>query len=160
MVPVGTSHNPPCTSPGNSYQLQNASGCSQIAMPGRESAPRRGAILEREVAELVARLGLEARRKVRVGRRLWGNVRQIDVVAMHPQTRKTLGLECKFQGTRGTTEEKIPSLINDIEAWPIAGIVVFDGPGFSENMKLYLLSTGRAVALEDLEDWLILFFAL
>ena len=129
-------------------------------MPGRATAPRSGANLEREVEGLVARLGLEVRRKVRVGRRLWGNIREIDVVAMHPQTRKTLGLECKFQGSRGTAEEKIPSLINDIEAWPIQGIVVFDGPGFSENMKLYFVSTGRAVALEDLEDWLRLFFAL
>lgn len=129
-------------------------------MPGRGTAPRSGATLEREVETLVEGLGLEAKRRVRVGRRLWGNVREIDVVAMHPQTRKTIGIECKFQGTRGTAEEKIPSLINDIEAWPIPGIVVFDGPGFSENMKLYLLSTGKAVALEDLTDWLRLFFAL
>ncbi len=129
-------------------------------MPGRATALRSGANLEREVETLVEGLGLEAKLKVRVGRRLWGNVREIDVVAMHPQTRKTLGIECKFQGTRGTAEEKLPSLIKDIEAWPIPGIVVFDGPGFSANMKLYLVSTGKAVALEDLTDWLRLFFAL
>lgn len=129
-------------------------------MPGRGTAPKSGASLEREVEDLVKGLGLEARRRVRVGRRLWGNVREIDVVATDPRTRKTLGLECKFQGSRGTAEEKLPSLIKDIEAWPIPGVVVFDGPGFSDNMKLYLHSTGKAVALEDLEDWLRLFFAL
>jgi hypothetical protein len=129
-------------------------------MPGRGTAPKSGATLERKVEDLVKGLGLEARRRVRVGRRLWGNVREIDVVATDPRTRKTLGLECKFQAGRGTAEEKLPSLIKDIEAWPIPGVVVFDGPGFSDNMKLYLHSTGKAVALEDLEDWLQLFFAL
>jgi len=129
-------------------------------MPGRGAAPKSGATLEAEVEDLVKGLGLEARRRVRVGRRLWGNVREIDVVATDPRTRKTLGLECKFQGSRGTAEEKLPSLIKDIEAWPIPGVVVFGGPGFSDNMKLYLHSTGKAVALEDLEDWLRLFFAL
>ena len=129
-------------------------------MPGRGTAPNSGATLEREVEELVKGLGLEARRRVRVGRRLWGNVREIDVVATDPRTRKTLGLECKFQAGRGTAEEKLPSLIKDIEAWPIPGVVVFGGPGFSDNMKLYLHSTGKAVAFEDLEDWLRLFFAL
>lgn len=129
-------------------------------MPGRSAAARRGDRLEQRVTDLVAALGLEARRKVRVGRRLWGNVREIDVVATEPATRKSIGLECKFQGSSGTAEEKLPALVKDLEAWPIPGLVVFDGPGFSENMKLYLYSTGKAVALEDLADWLRLFFGL
>ncbi len=129
-------------------------------MPGRGTAPRNGATLERAVEDLVTSLGLRARRQVKVGRRLWGSVRHIDVVATEASTRKALGLECKFQGTAGTAEEKIPSLITDIEAWPIPGLVVFYGPGFSDNMRLYLHSTGKAVAFDDLEDWLSLFFAL
>jgi len=129
-------------------------------VPARRTAVETGAGLEGRVAALVEGLGLEAKRKVRVGRRLWGSVREIDVVATDPSTRKTLGIECKFQGGPGTAEEKLPSLVRDIEAWPIPGIVVFDGPGFSANMRLYLYSTGKAVALEDLEDWLRLFFGL
>ena len=36
----------------------------------------------------------------------------------------------------------------------------FDGAGLTENMRSYLVSSGRAVALEDLEPWLRLFFGL
>jgi hypothetical protein len=129
-------------------------------MPGRRTAIESGAQLEQTVAALAEELGLQARRQVRVGRRLWGNVRVIDVVATDPTSRKTLGLECKFQGGAGTAEEKLPALIQDIDAWPIPGIVVFDGPGFSQNMRIYLHSTGKAVALADLEDWISLFFGL
>ena len=78
----------------------------------------------------------------------------------HPQTRKTLGIECKYQGVPGTAEEKIPSVINDIAAWPIPGLVVFAGAGFTGNMKLFLISTGKAVELTELNPWLCLFFGL
>ena len=105
-------------------------------------------------------LGLETRRQVRVGRRIWGAERRIDVVLRHPDTRQTLGIECKYQGGGGSAEEKIPATVQDITAWPIPGIVVFAGQGFSENMRSYLYSTGKAVDLADVEMWLRLFFGL
>jgi hypothetical protein len=37
---------------------------------------------------------------------------------------------------------------------------VFDGEGFSTNMRSYLHSTGKAVQLEDLEAWINLFFGI
>lgn len=76
------------------------------------------------------------------------------------QTRRTLGIECKYQGQPGSAEEKIAATIRDIEHWPIPGIVVIDGPGFSRNMESYLVSTGKVVRFEDLEDWLRLYFGL
>lgn len=121
---------------------------------------RSGDELVRAVVELAAALGLEARTQVRVGRRIWGAVRRIDVVATHAETRRTLGIECKFQGGPGSAEEKIPSTIQDIAAWPIQGLVVFDGDGFSPNMRSFLIASGKAVELEDLQDWLILYFGL
>ena len=75
-------------------------------------------------------------------------------------TAKILGIECKYQGTSGSAEEKIPATIRDIEHWPIPGIVVIDGPGFSDNMKGFLMATGKTVWFEDLEDWLKLYFML
>jgi hypothetical protein len=119
-----------------------------------------GQDLERAVASLGQSLGLELRQQVRVGRRLWGAERRIDVILTHREARRSLGLECKFQGSSGSAEEKIPATISDIAAWPIPGIVVFAGDGFSPNMRQYLLSTGKAVELEDLESWLLLYFGL
>ena len=129
-------------------------------MPGKGLAVFNGDDLVKAVAELAQTLGLESRQQVKVARRIWGAVRHIDVVLTHPQTRKTLGIECKFQAVTGTAEEKIPAIINDIDAWPIPGLVVFAGTGFTENMKLFLISTGKAVEFPDLEPWLRLFFGL
>ena len=129
-------------------------------MPGRARAVASGDQLARAVADLGKELGLEVRQQVQVARRIWGAVRRIDVVLIDPQTRKTLGIECKYQGGGGSAEEKIPSTIQDIKAWPIPGIVVFSGEGFTQNMKSFLISTGSAVQLVELKPWLCLFFGL
>lgn len=129
-------------------------------MSGRALAVANGDGLTKAVAQLGRDLGLEAIEQVRVARRIWGSERFIDVVLIHPQTRKTLGVECKYQAVRGTAEEKIPATIKDIEAWPIPGLVVFAGEGFTENMRSFLISTGRAVEFDELTPWLCLFFGL
>src|ERR1043166_7560955 len=129
-------------------------------MPGRATAVSTGGELEQQVVELARGLGLEVKRQVKVARRIWGSVRHIDVVLTHPQTRKTLGIECKYQRDGGTAEEKIPVVIDDINAWPIPGLIVFSGDGFTENMKMFLISSGKAVAFSDLKPWLCLFFGL
>ena len=129
-------------------------------MPGRARAVANGDELAKAVICLGQELGLEPMEQVRVARRIWGAERFIDVVLTHPQSRKTLGIECKFQGVRGTAEEKIPATIKDIEAWPIPGLVVFAGEGFTENMRSFLISTGKAVEFEELTPWLCLFFGL
>ena len=129
-------------------------------MPGRATAVKSGAELEAVVQEVGRGLGLQTRRQVKVGRRLWGAERHIDIVMTLPDSDRSIGLECKYQGGTGTAEEKIPAIIQDIVAWPIPGLVVFAGEGFSSNMKSYLHSTGKGVAFEDLDGWLRLFFGL
>ena len=129
-------------------------------MAGKAQAVSNGDDLVKAVVALAHELGLEAREQVRVARRIWGAIRHIDVVVTHPHTRKTLGIECKYQAVPGTAEEKIPAVINDIAAWPIPGLVVFAGEGFTENMQLFLISTGKAVEFAELGSWLSLFFGL
>ena len=129
-------------------------------MSGGRAAIASGTDLEREVASLAERIGLRVGSQVKVGRRLWGAERRIDLVLRHADSGRSLGIECKYQGVGGSAEEKIPATIQDIAAWPIPGIVVFAGQGFSDNMRAYLHSTGKAVAYEDLPGWLTLFFGL
>ena len=129
-------------------------------MVGGAAAVDSGKTLQRAVVAIVEGLGLEAKQEVTVGRRIWGPQRRIDVVVRDPGSRTTLGIECKWQGSKGTAEEKIPATIEDIRAWPIRGLVVYDGPGFSPNMESYLISTGKAVRLDELAQWLKLYFAL
>ena len=129
-------------------------------MPGKAQAVASGRDLQQRVVELGRQLGLAVTTEVLVGRRVWGAKRRIDVVLKHPETRVSLGVECKFQSVSGTAEEKIPATVEDIRAWPIRGIVVYAGKGFSTNMESYLLSTGLAVELGDLRPWLELYFGL
>ena len=129
-------------------------------MPGKSAAVESGNELRDRVAVIGRALGLEATTEVSVGRRVWGARPKIDVVLKHRETRASLGIECKYQATAGSAEEKIPATIEDIRAWPIRGIVCYTGEGFSKNMEAYLLSTGMAVELRDLKKWLELFFGL
>lgn len=129
-------------------------------MPGGSVAVESGRQLEHQVIAIAARLGLQARNQVRVAKRIWGADRYIDVVVTEKESRQSLGIECKYQGSSGSAEEKIPTTIDDIEAWPIPGIVVIYGEGFSDRMRAYLYSTGKVIDLEDLETWLTLFFSL
>jgi len=127
-------------------------------MAGKGTAPRAGDAFKFKVVELAENIGLEAATEVRAARRLWGAKRRIDVVLSDPRTGRTLGIESKFQGGSGSAEEKIPATIQDIESWPIDGIVVIDGDGFSKNMVGYLMASGKTVWYDDLEDWLRLYF--
>ena len=70
-------------------------------MPGRGAAPRSGREPEESVADVARQLGLEVRRGVKIRRRLWGAERKIDLVLTDREQRKSLGVECKFQGARG-----------------------------------------------------------
>jgi hypothetical protein len=129
-------------------------------MAGGAKAVSSGDQLKDLVSDLGKKLNLESRQEYKVARRIWGAERHIDVILKNPANGKTLGLECKFQGGGGSAEEKVPATIQDISAWPIDGIVVFAGDGFTENMKSYLISTGKAVEFKDLEPWLRLYFGL
>ena len=113
-----------------------------------------------KIVELGKKLGLETKEEYNVAKRIWGANRNIDVILLDPKTRKVLGVECKYQKTSGTIEEKLPATIEDIKAWPMNGIVVYGGEGITENMKSYLVSTGKALEFDELESWLKLYFGL
>ena len=129
-------------------------------MPGRAQSTVTGNEFRDHVAELAKGLGLNVVKEVEVGRRLWGSKRKIDLILTEPESGGRLGIECKYQRTAGTAQEKLPATIADIESWPIDGIVVYDGPGFSASMRAYLDSTGKAIAFADLTIWLRLYFGL
>lgn len=129
-------------------------------MPGRGESTLTGTQFRDRVAELAEELALTVDKELYVGRRLWGSRRRIDLILTDPESGQRLGIECKYQRTAGTAQEKLPAVIADIESWPIDGIVAYDGPGFSANMRAYLDSTGKAIAFDDLEVWLRLYFGL
>jgi hypothetical protein len=119
-----------------------------------------GAKLVDRVDDLAVSLGLDVHREFRLGRRVWGAERRIDLLLTQPATRVRLGVECKVQNSGGSAEEKLLATVQDIETWPMRGLVVLDGNGFSVAMRNHVVGSGRAVDFDDLEVWLRIFFRL
>jgi len=129
-------------------------------MPGTATTPRSGTELQDKVVELAKGLGLEAKIETQAAYRVWGAKRSIDVVVAQEKTGKSLGIECKYQNTSEIDEDRILAIIEDIKSWPVRGILVIHGDGFSPGMQSYLMATGSTVWFDDLEGWLRLYFAL
>lgn len=119
-----------------------------------------GADLERAVVRVGKELGLAVEMQVALGRRIWGPRRHIDVVFSRPSKASRLGVECWYQGSPSTDEERIPLLLQDMGAWPICGVLVVHGDGFSPGFITFVRRYGQVIELEDLDTWLRLHFHL
>lgn len=128
-------------------------------MAGGSKAFSSGRELQLKAAKVAEKLNLEVQLEVSFGHTIFGRRRRIDLL-IQDQAHHRLAVECKYQGVSGTAEEKIVATMEDFKSLPIEGLIVFDGQGFSQGMRGYLMSTGRAIPLEDLEDWLRMFFHL
>lgn len=119
-----------------------------------------GPELERAVARVGEALGLDVETQVVMGDRIWGTRRHVDVVLSKPDSERIIGIECKFQRVPGTVEERIPLTVEDISDWPIRGIVVIHGGGFSRDFVPFLRGRGRIVEFKRLTEWLRFYFRL
>tara|TARA_Y100000593_G_scaffold86609_1_gene165664 strand:- start:13327 stop:13785 length:459 start_codon:yes stop_codon:yes gene_type:complete len=79
--------------------------------------------------------GLRVFREVSLGKTIIGKNRRVDIFALHEPTQKALSIECKYQGSNGTADEKIPYTLKDLEAMRTPACMVYAGPGFSEGIK-------------------------
>ena len=127
--------------------------------PGQDQAASTGAAFEDKVAEVIDRLGLSYLRQVKMGVSILGRRRRADFL-VYDHAGKSLGIECKYQQTAGSAEDKLVHTIIDFDARPVSHILVFGGEGFSKNIKGYLLSTGKAVELKELRNYLVFYFGL
>jgi len=89
--------------------------------------------------------GISAYREVALGKSIIGKNRRIDVLVVHEQTQRALAIECKFQATQGTVDEKIPYTLQDLEALRVPGIVTYAGEGFSDGV-VHMLQASRMAA--------------
>ena len=93
---------------------------------------------DRIAAYLVASYGergLRVYREVSVGKTIIGKNRRIDLLAIHEGTQRALAIECKYQGTQGTVDEKIPYTLQDLDALRMPGCVAYAGEGFSQGVR-------------------------
>jgi hypothetical protein len=78
--------------------------------------------------------GLKVYREIRVGKSIIGKNRCIDVFCVLESSNQAFAIECKFQDSAGTVDEKIPYALDDLEALPMAGCIAYAGKGFSEGV--------------------------
>src|SRR4026207_615374 len=75
--------------------------------------------------------GLKVYGEIRVGKSIIGKNRCLDVFCLCEVTNKAFAIECKFQDSEGTVDEKIPYSLDDLEAMAMAGGIAYAGTGFS-----------------------------
>lgn len=95
------------------------------------------------VAKRFGSRGLKVYREIRVGKSIIGKNRCIDVFCVSTDNR-AFAIECKFQDSAGTVDEKIPYALDDLRALPMAGCIAYAGRGFSEGVLHMLRASPHA----------------
>ena len=98
--------------------------------------------------------GLSAYREVPLGKSIIGKNRRIDLLVLQESSQRALAIECKYQGSQGTVDEKIPYTLQDMEALRVPGLVVYAGGGFSDGV-IHMLEASHLAAycLPDASDF-------
>jgi hypothetical protein len=105
------------------------------------------ALSGKEYADLVAAYilknfgarGLIVYREVSMGKTIIGKNRHVDILVLRPETSTVLAIECKYQDTLGTVDEKIPYAIQDMQAMGVPVCLAYAGGGFSSGI-LHMLA--------------------
>ena len=84
--------------------------------------------------------GLKVYREIHVGKTIIGKNRRIDVFCVCEPTNQAFAIECKFQDSEGTVDEKIPYALDDLRALPMAGCIAYAGHRFLPGRALHARS--------------------
>lgn len=106
-----------------------------------------------EYADLIAsyvafnfqKRGIKVYREVDIGKTIIGKNRKVDVFVVCEDSQKAFAIECKYQSTSGTTDEKIPYALSDVSSLRIEGCLVYTGDGFSSGV-LHMLQASETAA--------------
>ena len=74
-----------------------------------------------------------------IGRDIYGKNRRVDFILYHPQRwPHCLVIQCKWQASRGSVEEKYPYEVLSIQMNEFDTIIVLDGGGYSGGAESWL----------------------
>ena len=92
-------------------------------------------------------------REVSIGKSIIGKNRRVDMLLISETTDQAFAIECKFQDSSGTADEKIPYALQNMKALPMGGCIVYAGSGFSVGV-LHMLQASEIAAycLPDVQD--------
>ena len=92
-----------------------------------------------------APFGIVVYTEISLGKTIIGKDRRIDVFVVRSSDQKAIALECKYQDSPGTVDEKIPYALQDLEALWVPGCLVYAGEGWSRGI-LHTLEASRLAA--------------
>lgn len=100
-------------------------------------------LIARYVLRAYGSRGIKVYDEVGLGTSIIGKQRRVDLLVV-ASTGEALAVECKYQDSAGTVDEKIPYALQDLAAQGVPGVVVYAGGGFSEGVLHLLQSSERA----------------
>jgi hypothetical protein len=115
---------------------------------------------ERLIAAVGLGLGLDYRRKLVVGKTVYGRDREVDVLFRDARNGNRLAVEAKYQRVAGTADEKLPYAVLNQQTLPLPGVIVYGGGGFHLGALHWLCANTKATDIARLPEWLTVFFAL
>jgi len=83
--------------------------------------------------------GVTVYREVSLGKTIIGKNRHVDIFVLEANSDHALAIECKYQDSSGTVDEKIPYAIQDMEAMGLPVCLAYAGGGFSDGI-LHMLA--------------------
>lgn len=101
-------------------------------------------LVARYIAAAYGDRGLSLYDELTIGTSIIGKPRRVDLLILEQRTGRALALECKYQDTAGTVDEKIPYALQDLAALRLPGALVYAGAGFSEGVLHLLKSSPQA----------------
>ncbi|GAC1343582.1 MAG: hypothetical protein NVSMB23_17560 [Myxococcales bacterium] len=105
-------------------------------------------------------LGLDCRRKLTVGKTIYGRDREVDVLFRDARNGNRLAVEAKYQRVKGTADEKLPYAVLNQQTLPLPGVIVYGGGGFHQGALHWLCASTKATDIARVGEWLTVFFAL
>jgi hypothetical protein len=110
-------------------------------MTGKEYAD----IIAAYIVTNYADRGVKVYREVSIGTSIIGKNRRVDVFVICEPENAAISLECKYQDSQGTVDEKIPYAIDDMNSLRMPGAIVYAGTGFSTGV-LHMLQSSESAA--------------
>jgi hypothetical protein len=89
--------------------------------------------------------GIKVYREVNIGKSIIGKNRRVDMLLLSEDQQAAFAIECKYQDSSGTADEKIPYALDNMKALPMAGCIVYAGIGFSVGV-LHMLQASEIAA--------------
>jgi len=88
---------------------------------------------------------LKVYREIKVGKTTIGKNRCVDIFCVCESSNKAFAIECKYQDSQGTVDEKVPYALDDLRSMPLDGCIAYAGQGFSDGV-LHMLAASRHAA--------------